>query len=234
MSPVCPTPYGLGHILICYFLFRQLCSPVQPPEDLTAMKMQSSRPCWNLWKFRATAGKYWSGWGQTSRTKRRGNVWAVRSQSLNMPTTTRTGCAYALIPRLVLTAAAHRLLTACNILYGHVTTNKTKENQQSKTCRTVRCSMNRRTDGAWFHICLYPRPLPFIPTDPLHHSCVGKTDAKKPKMLMNSFWSDWGQWMSLAQLSHQCKRKISLVHLVGFFHLLMSDIHLGVRTDIHK
>lgn len=60
---------------------------------------------------------------------------------------------------------------APRIPYGHIRTNKSKENQQFKAQRT---SANDRTDTAWYRMYQYPRPAPFSPqtTAPLHHSCV--------------------------------------------------------------
>lgn len=172
------------------------------------MKTQSNRPCWNLlWKFRATGGKYWSGWGQTGRTKHRANVWAIRSQSLNMPTTTWPACTYMLIPHLVLTAAAYWLLTASKTPYGHVITNKTKENQQSKTCRTVRCSMNIRTDGAWFHVCLYPRLPSLLPSN---NTAVGGRQMQKSSRCL---WIHFG--------------------LTGHNECLWLSYHISVRGKFH-
>lgn len=128
-----------------------------------------------------------------------------------------------------------------NCIQDPVWAHCNKQNQREPTIQNTQDSKVLKWTGGlmepgFIYVCtLDPLPSSQQQQTPFTTDVWGRqADAKKLEMLMNLFWSDWGQWMSLAQLSHQCKRKISLVNLVGFFHLLISDVHLGVQTDIHK
>lgn len=117
----------------------------------------------------------------------------------------------------------------CLLILNYTQNQQTQDTQQSKARRTVRCSGKGGLMKCGFISICSLHPITSSQHQPtLHQSCVGQTDAKQLQVFMNLLCSEWGS-VSLAQLSHQCKRRISLVSLVRCFPAVLPATPWGTH-----